>query len=155
MKVLFLTFATLLLVSGQSVDIHTKDVYLIVKGVIEGVKVDEHIEVSEIVSCLNDSEELINNLVKAITALETQTFDGVKEGIKLIGVAIQQIPDAITACESGSQEMIALSSIQYQVNQKSQLIYWKNLEVHCHFPIKQATTYLSMGQTFIKKQVIS
>ena len=71
MKVLFLTFATLLLVSGQSVDIHTKDVYLIVKGVIEGVKVDDHIEVSEIVSCLNDSEELINNLVKAITALET------------------------------------------------------------------------------------
>jgi hypothetical protein len=89
MKVLFLTLVTLILSNAQSVDIHTKDVYLIVKGVIEGVKVDEHIEVSEIISCLNDSEELINNLVKAITALETQTFEGVKDGIKLIGIAIQ------------------------------------------------------------------
>ncbi|CAD8071102.1 unnamed protein product [Paramecium sonneborni] len=112
MKAIMLIVLTLLVLgNSQSMDIHVKDVYLIVKGVVEGVQVDDHVEVKEIVSCLNDSEELINNIVKAITNLETQTFDGVKEGIKLIGVAIQQIPDAITACQSGSEEMVALSKL--------------------------------------------
>ncbi|CAK58903.1 unnamed protein product (macronuclear) [Paramecium tetraurelia] len=112
MKTTLLTVLTLLVLgNSQQVDIHAKDVYFIVKGVVEGVQVDDHVEVKEIVSCLNDSEALIENIVKAITNLESQTFDGVKEGIKLIGVAIQQIPDAITACESGSEEMVALSKL--------------------------------------------
>ncbi|CAD8099315.1 unnamed protein product [Paramecium primaurelia] len=112
MKVILLMVLTFLVLgNSQQIDIHVKDVYLIVKGVVEGVQVDDHVEVKEIVSCLNDSEALIDNIVKAIQNLETQTFDGVKEGIKLIGIAIQQIPDAITACESGSEEMVALSKL--------------------------------------------
>lgn len=78
MRIALLTLLTVsVFANSQQVDIHAKEVYDIVKGVIEGVQVDDHVEVKEIVACLNDSEALINNLVKAIESLETQTFDGV------------------------------------------------------------------------------
>ncbi|CAD8191209.1 unnamed protein product [Paramecium octaurelia] len=112
MKATLLMVLTLLVLgNSQQVGTHAKNAYLIVKGVIEGVQVDGHVEVKQIMSCLKNSEQLIYTIGKAIENLKTNAIEEVKEGIKLIGVAIQQIPDSITTCESGSEEMVVLSQL--------------------------------------------
>lgn len=82
MRLALLFCATLLLTAraydAQPEKVDPQDVYLILKGVLEGVQAESHLDLDSIVACIKDSETVFNKLYKAVQLLQTNDFDNVK-----------------------------------------------------------------------------
>jgi hypothetical protein len=85
--------------SAQSND-EKENVIKILRGVLEGLAEEAHINVHTIESCINDSKTVVKDIVDAVNLLKSNELGKVKQGIKLIGQALQVLPDAITECRS-------------------------------------------------------
>lgn len=74
------------------------DVVQFLQGVIEGAGVEANI--TDIVPCINDATSVSSNLAQAITDFSENNEESIKEGLRLLGQAIEVLPDAITACQA-------------------------------------------------------
>jgi len=71
-----------------------------VLGIIEGVESDIHI--TEIENCLGNFDASINWLTIGYKNIETRDFDGVRLGLKEIGIAVKDLPLSIANCKADS-----------------------------------------------------
>jgi hypothetical protein len=73
-------------------------VFKIVEGVLVVLATD--VGLQDLLNCLNDVETIGTDIYIAVQDFEQKTPDGIKAGLKEIGLALQIIPDAISQCQS-------------------------------------------------------
>ena len=78
----------------------SKGVLEIVEGVLVALASD--IGLQDLINCITDVETIGVDIYQAVQNFETKTPEGIKAGLKEMGLALQVIPDAITQCESAA-----------------------------------------------------
>lgn len=72
----------------------------IVEGVLVGLATD--VGIQDLVNCITDVETIGEDIYQAVLDFQTKTNDGIKDGLKEMGLALQVIPDAIAQCKSAA-----------------------------------------------------
>merc|ERR1719282_2227653 len=57
--------------------------------------------IPDVMTCVQDGENLVHDVEKAIADFKKENFDGVKNGIKEIGTIVKSISSDIKDCEAG------------------------------------------------------
>jgi predicted translin family RNA/ssDNA-binding protein len=99
---------------GSSQIVKTPNTYLlgldqveqIFLGVLEGIGAEANL--TDIVPCIKDASSISSLLAQAIVDFAAKDEDHVKAGLKLLGEAIEELPDAMTACQAAVQEAESL-----------------------------------------------
>lgn len=83
-----------------------KDVVMFIEGVIEGVIEEE--KFTDLQDCIQNTVDLEDQVVRGINDLETETFEGVRQGLEELGKAIKLIPTLVSTCKESEIDLTKL-----------------------------------------------
>ncbi|CAD8089382.1 unnamed protein product [Paramecium primaurelia] len=107
---IILIFAYLVFSNAQIANKHQNEAYLITQGIFNAFGIQNEIDITQVFSKI-ESKYYFETLQSAVNLQEQLDEESLLEGIKLIGVALQQIPDSIDSLEEQTQETIIISKI--------------------------------------------
>lgn len=120
-------------VAYQPVNVAAIDINGVLKaldGVLNGLAVGAHVE--DLATCIKDAVTVGEDFEQAIADFVTEDPTKVKEGIKLIGQALEVLPDAMTACQASVSEVEKVIAVLKSFTSPLSFVYHvgKNLIVN-------------------------
>ncbi|CAD8191189.1 unnamed protein product [Paramecium octaurelia] len=107
---IILICAYLVFSNAQIANTHQQEAYLITKGIFEAFGIQNELDIIQVFSKI-ESKQYYEILQNAVNLQDELTEESILEGIKQIGVALQQIPDSIDSLEEQTEETIIISKI--------------------------------------------
>ncbi|KAM3131865.1 hypothetical protein pb186bvf_015986 [Paramecium bursaria] len=113
MKVLGLLLAVLVITQARVPKLNNnfEDVYLIFKGILEGIDAQAAVQIDEIIACVQDTEKIEVEISEAIPLFIEETPKSVAQALELLGEAISDLPKAINECKAAEPEFLALAKV--------------------------------------------
>ncbi|CAK92123.1 unnamed protein product (macronuclear) [Paramecium tetraurelia] len=107
---IILICAYLVFSNTQIANTHQQEAYLITKGIFDAFGVQNELDINQVFSKI-ESNQYYEILQNAVNLQDELTEESILEGVRQIGVALQQIPDSIDSLEEQTQETIIISKI--------------------------------------------
>jgi len=98
--------STIFLKNQANIKGASKEILNFVAGFLEGIGSASAFD--QVRECIDDSETVVEDLTNGVEDIETKDPAKVKEGIQLLGKAVQIIPDAVQLCKAGEVDLESL-----------------------------------------------
>lgn len=97
------------------------DIAHIVEGVLSGIIQDEHF--SGLEDCIQEVEVVDEDFKNAVNDFEKETFEGIKEGLALVGQAVRLIPTVVSECKAAETDLTKMIQLAEIFEHPLQLVY--------------------------------